>query len=88
MTKNERDREYYKIKSLEGMCVYCWTKPAHACFVGCEECLDKRRKRAKALNKKSVARYIRERKCTRCSAPLEEEEYRVCFNCRHKRKGV
>lgn len=71
------------LKVLRGLCRDC-PNPAIPGKILCAKCRNKRNENSKKYMRKIRERYIIEHRCTRCGAPLEADEKRTCFNCRHK----
>src|SRR5574343_946652 len=78
-TKQQRRKRYLK-KVRSGRCVSC-TNAASKGSVYCDHHRQYNREKSARHNKKRLQRYIKEHRCTRCSAPLEENEGRTCMNC-------
>ena len=85
----EKTSRYFKA-ILSGLCGLCYKRPSIGGKKHCKRCGDYRAKKQKEKNIKKRKRYLEQHRCLSCSAPLEEEDTRYCFNCRHgdtKREG-
>jgi hypothetical protein len=85
----EKTSRYFKAILL-GLCGLCYKRQPTGGKKYCKKCLDVRALNKKSFNIKQRKKYLEQHKCLSCSAPLEEEDTRYCFNCRHgdtKREG-
>ena len=81
-------KKIYRTKMIKlGLCVDCCTNYAVSGKRCCKECQAKHRVWSRLTNEKYRQIYRDNRQCTRCSAPLEEGEKQMCFNCRHNATG-